>query len=512
MRAEEKTHIQNSIGRAVISAASFIVQVWWIFLLAKRLTHYSTAISTFSSVAAIAVAIYIYNRSDTPSEFKMPWIMLILAFPIAGIFIYFMLGHKKAAQKLRNRMDQLHEDYLAFIHSKKEIIDEIAMDDLGIANQNRYLLEKEGFPVYRNEQINFYSDAEKAYENMLKDLRAAKKYIFMEYHTIQYGIAFEKILAILKLKVREGVEVRVFYDDVGSIGFLNGKFARRLNEMGIKCRAFNRVSPAFRLYMNNRDHRKITVIDGKIAYTGGYNLADEYFHITDPYGHWNDTGIRFTGPAVDSILRTFFEIWNFTKKEPEDVSKYFIEHEPVEKGGGYVQPYSDNPLNDSQVGENVFLNMIKNAKKTLFLSTPYLVPGDTMIRELNMAAARGVDVRIVTPGIPDKRIIYNITRSYYGQFLKSGVKIYEYTPGFIHGKQMVADGEIATVGTINMDYRSLYHHFENAVLMYKTNAVNNINNYFKDLFLVSSEIDGDRKRLLIFRICDSILRLIAPLF
>lgn len=515
MRVEEKTHIQNSIGRLVISALSFLLQIAWIFILAKKLNNYSTTIASVSSIMAIIVVIYLYNRTDTPSEFKMPWIILILAFPIAGVCIYFMFGHKKAARKLRIRLEELHKEYSIYIKQDPNVFEEIKNIDMGIANQNRYLIEREGFPVFKNDSVKFYDDAKKAYDEMLYDLLSAKQFIFMEYHAIEESSSLERILNILREKASAGVEVRVFYDDVGSIGFLNGSFARKLNDYNIKCKAFNRVSPAFRLYMNNRDHRKITVIDGKIAYTGGYNLADEYFHLTTPYGYWNDSGIRFTGPAVYSLLGIFLEMWNFTEKESEDISKYLLKScdEKISIGKGYIQPYADNPLDDSLVGENVYLNVIKNAKKFLYVTTPYLIPGDSMIRELNMAAERGVDVRIITPGIPDKKIVYRITRSYYGQFKESGVKFFEYTPGFMHSKLMVADDEIAVVGTINLDYRSLYHHFENAVLMYMTEAVHDVTLDMKNIISQSREIIPFRKKEknIILRMFDAALRLIAPL-
>jgi len=514
MRTEAKTHIQNSIGRLVISALSFVLQIWWIFFLAKTLSNYSTAISTVSSIVAMIVTIWIFNRRDTPSEFKMPWIILILAFPIAGVCIYLMYGHKLSTKSIRNRMDEHHKKYAHYISQDEMILDELDQTDLGIANQFRYLCKREEFPVFKDTRIEYFSDAEDAYEKLIEDVKSATEYIFLEYHAIEFSTSFKRLFWVLEEKASNGVEVRILYDDIGSIGFLNSSFAKKMENCGIHCKAFNKVSPAFRLFMNNRDHRKIAVIDGEIGHTGGYNLADEYFHETAPYGHWYDTGVRLQGKAVRSMVGMFLEMWNGDGKTDEkELFDYF--HVQMEDTGvsAYVQPYADTPLDESRVGENVYLNMIKNAKRTLYVTTPYLIPGDAMIRELTMAKERGVDVRIVTPGIPDKKIIYRVTRSYYGSLLEKGVRIYEYTPGFLHAKQMVADNEIAAVGTINMDYRSLCHHFENGVLMYNTDAVDGVSESMQELFDASREVDANKhkERFVVLRMLDCVLRLIAPL-
>lgn len=515
MRTEDKTHIQNSVGRLVISALSFLLQIWWIFFLAMRLQNYSTAISTVSSIVAMMVTIWLFNRSDTPSEFKMPWMILILAFPIAGVCIFLMYGHKRSTKKIRKRMEDLHNEYIDYVCQDQNILNELEEKDLGIANQFGYLSKIEKFPVFQDTKIKYFSDAKDAYEKLIRDAENAKRYIFLEYHAIEYGKSFKKLLNVLEKKAKNGVEIRILYDDVGSIGFLNSSFAKKMEACGIQCKAFNKVSPAFRLFMNNRDHRKIAVIDGEIGHTGGYNLADEYFHETSPYGFWYDSGVRIEGNAVRSLVGMFLEMWNGDRKNlEEDFFIYFNVLSQDMRYTSYIQPYADNPLDESRVGENVYLNMIKNAKKTLYVTTPYLIPGDVMIRELTMAKERGVDVRILTPGIPDKKVIYRVTRSYYNCLLKKGIRIYEYTPGFLHAKQMVADNEIAAVGTINMDYRSLRHHFENGILMYQTDAVNDVTNSMQALFAESKEVDANRhtERFVVLRMFDCVLRLLAPLF
>jgi len=512
MRTENKTHIQNSIGRLIISALSFVVQIWWIFFLSNKLRGYSTSIVTISSIVAMIVAIWIFNRTNSTSEFKMPWIILLLAFPIAGVIIYILFGRKKASQSTRYKMESLHEEYAKYMSFDDELLKSLDQVDKGIANQFRYLSETEGYPVFRNTKVTYYSDAANAYDELIIAATQAKDFIFLEYHAIEFSIAFKRLYKVLHEKVNQGVDVRILYDDVGSIGFLNGGFAKKMQEQGISCKAFNRIGPAFRLYMNNRDHRKIAVIDGKVGFTGGYNLADEYFHVTEPYGFWCDTGIRLEGEAVKSLTGTFLEMWNTLEKNSTDASIFFKNNYSCPESG-FVQPYADNPLDESIVGENVYMNMIKNAKETLYFTTPYLILSDSMIRELTMARDRGVDVRLVTPGIPDKKLIYRVTRSYYKQLLNHGVKIYEYSPGFLHAKQMVADNEIAAVGTINMDYRSFYHHFENAVLMYQTPAVKELGKEMNSYFEVSREVDANQNnnKFVLLRIIDCLLRLIAPL-
>lgn len=513
MRTEDKTKIQNSIFRAFISLVSLIIQIWWITLLAMRLNAYSTIIQTATSITALLVTIIIFNKEGTPVEFKTPLIMLILAFPIVGMCMLLMIERKGTTRRMRQRFSGIHKEKANYLLPDQTVLTKLDICDAGIANQFRYLERTEGFPAYEDSKIEFFPEAKDAYRILLESVKTAKEFIFLEYHAIEDSTAFHELRNLLVQKVRNGVEVRILYDDVGSIGFLNGSFKKKMEALGIRCRVFNKISPAFRLFMNNRDHRKITVVDGRTAFTGGYNPADEYFDITRPYGKWKDTGVKIVGNAVNSMTEMFLAMWNSSDETPEDFSKYYRNNERIE-GQGFIQPYADNPLDESYVGENVYMNMIKNAKRTLYVTTPYLILSHAMKRELTMAAERGIDIRILTPGIPDKKIIYRVTRSYYEGLVKHGVRIYEYTPGFLHAKQMVADDEAAVVGTINMDYRSFYHHFENAVLMYRTEAIHKISDDFEHMFLVSREVteeyrDGRKRRFLFL---DDILRLIAPLF
>ena len=347
---------------------------------------------------------------------------------------------------------------------------------------------------------------------MKADLEKAEKFIFMEYFIVADNSAFQEIREILVRKARQGVEVRLMYDDIGSLGFVNLRFARGLSEDGIRCRVFNPAVPVVNLFLNHRDHRKTTVIDGKVGYIGGYNLSDEYFGRARPYGVWKDTGLRLEGEAVRSLTASFFELWNVTTKEDEDFARYLnICHKVTSEG--FVQPFNDNPLSEERTAENVYLNLIAQAEKTLYITTPYLIITDEMSRALRLAAKRGVDVRIITPGIPDKKVVFAITRSYYSGLARQGVRIFEYTPGFCHAKQCLCDGKIASIGSSNFDYRSLYHHFENDVLLYGCDAIGDMARDFDVLFSQCSEVTQrySTGSGAILRMWQCILRLFAPL-
>lgn len=514
MRSEEKGNVKNSVGRLIFGALSFVIQTLWIVLLFIRLNEYSTIISGITTVLAFLLVLHIYGKRDN-AAFKMPWIILIFVFPILGICIYGLFGHKDATKKVRQRFEAERDKLTAYTAQNEQVLKNLEAQDYGVANQFRYLAVQEGYPVYADTDIIFYKEASEAFEAQLLALEEAKNYIFMEYHAIEEAESFERLYDVLQRKAQAGVEVRLLYDDVGSVGFVNFDFIRRMQESGINCKVFNPVLPVLQIFMNNRDHRKITVIDGKVGFTGGYNLADEYFNLTHPYGYWKDTGVKLTGGAVKNLLVMFFEMWNSIEKKSEDVSRYMdmCTVSATQKADGFVTPYADSPLDDHYVGENVYLNLIKHAKHYVYITTPYLIISDEMNRELTLAAKRGVDVRIITPGIPDKKIIYRVTRSYYGRLVTEGVRVYEYTPGFMHAKQMLVDDEMAVVGTVNLDYRSLYHHFENAVLMYGYAELSKIREDFEACFTVSKEVSDryQKSHYGLQRGIDTLLRLLAPL-
>lgn len=510
MRKEQKNNIKNSIGRMFTIALALVMQFAWIVWVMAGINKYSAKISIVTNFMALFLVIRIYGKNQN-AAFKMMWIILLLLAPIPGVCMYILIGHNRGTKKMQARFKEIDPKLLAELEQNQEIVDTLQAGDYGIANQFQYIYRYGKYPVYRNTDVVFHKEAAEGLEALLADLQKAESFIFLEYHAIEEAEAFGRMKKILAERVSQGVEVRILYDDAGSVGFIDPRFVKRMEKIGVKCRVFNPVMPVLNLFMNNRDHRKIAVIDGKIGYTGGYNLADEYFNITHPYGRWKDTSVRMEGDAVKSFTIMFLGMWNAMKETDTEFEKYLSEISYTAKEQGFIQPYADMPLDDEYMGENVYMNMMKYAKHSLYIVTPYLIISDEMAREITLAAQRGVDVRIVTPGIPDKKAIYKVTRSYYGALVNRGVRIYEYTPGFIHAKQVLVDGKLAAVGTINFDYRSLYHHFENGVLMYGYEAADTIRQDFEEIFEVSREVTEEylhHKRLTLFQ---CLLRILAPL-
>lgn len=512
MRSEEGS-VKNSIGRAVFVFLAVLFQVVWILLLILRLNEYSTVISLLITVVTLLVVLWMYN-TKMPMGFKLPWIMLILAFPVLGIALYLLLGRSDITKGMRIRLEKIDGKLKPWLVQDEEILSDLRKTDHSVANQMNYISKYAKYPVYKNTDVEFYKDASDAFEAQLIELEKAEKFIFLEYHAIEDAVSFGRMKKILAEKVKQGVDVRILYDDVGSIGFVDSVFVKQMENLGIKCRVFNPLVPVLNVIMNNRDHRKITVIDGKVGFTGGYNLADKYFNLEQPYGHWKDTGVKLTGDAVRSMTVTFLELWaTMSKEEMEDTSPFFheITYQASEKC--LVQPYADSPLDRELVGEDVYMNIVKMAENYVYFTTPYLIISDELQRELTMAVKRGVDVRIITPGIPDKKAVYEVTRSNYEALVKAGVRIYEYTPGFIHAKECICDDKIATIGTINLDYRSLYLHFENGVLLYGCQAVQDMKEDYESTLEKCTEVTEDYKKPAPLRIAfkRSILRLFAPL-
>ena len=501
----------NSIVRIILVAVSLLLQVGWLLLRVLALNEYSEAISVLTAVLSITVVLRL-NSKHTNSAMKMPWIMLLLTFPVMGLSLYLLtelLRDPGVGKRLRTVRQELKREIpenagRAFVHLEAQ--------NPATANQFRYLWNHAGYPVYENTSLRYYAEAAQALPDMICALERARKFIFLEYFIVEDGSAFREIEEILVRKASQGVEVRMMYDDIGSIGKVNMAFAKRLNAQGIRCVPFNPALPVLNLFMNHRDHRKILVVDGKVGFTGGFNLADEYFDRTHPYGKWKDTGVRLEGEAVRSLTATFLELWTVQTRKREDFGPYLdICHSVPAKG--FVQPYADDPMNETRLAEDVYLNLISQASRSLYFITPYLIITDEVTRALQLAAKRGVDVRIITPGIPDKKTVYAVTRSYYAGLTRHGVRIYEYTPGFCHAKQCLCDGTVAAIGTSNLDYRSLYHHFENNVLLTGCDAVKAMAADFENLFPQCREVTDETRtgRGKALRTWQYILRLFAPL-
>ena len=509
----EESSVKNSVGRAAFVLFAVVSQVFWILLLIKRLNEFSTVISLGTTVLTLIVVLWLYN-TKMPMGFKLPWIMLILAFPVLGLALYLLLGRSDITKRMRLRIEKIDKKLAPWLIQDEKILEELKAVDHSAANQMNYISKYAKYPVYKNTDVKFYKDASEGFEEQLMELQNAEKFIFIEYHAIEDAISFGRMKRILAEKVKQGVDVRILYDDVGSIGFIDSVFIKRMEALGIKCHVFNPLVPVLNMIMNNRDHRKLTIIDGKVGFTGGYNLADKYFNLESPYGYWKDTGVKLTGDAVQSLTVTFLELWEaMTKDKIEDITPFFPENTYKASEQCFVQPYADSPLDDELVGENVYMNIIKMAKNYVYFTTPYLIISDELQRELTMAVKRGVDVRIITPGIPDKKTVFEVTRSNYSPLVNSGVKIYEYTPGFIHAKECICDDKLAAIGTINLDYRSLYLHFENGVLLYGCRAIGDMKADYIDMLEKCTEVTEAYKQIpkAGVAIRRSILRLFAPL-
>ena len=516
MRTEKKSSIKNSATRLILIGLLVLIQTGWMIFLMMKLNTYSTAITLLLTFIAMFIALKIFGTHVNAAQ-KMPWLIVITAVPFFGICIYLLFGRSIVTKGVRRSFNNIETNVLTLLKQDKGIIDDIASKDKGVANQCRYISNTARYPVYSNTDVKYYPTTDVSFEAQLVELEKAEHFIFMEYHAIEDAESFARLKHILENKAQSGVEVRIFYDDLGSIFFLNKEFIKQMRQKGIQCRVFNPLKVIVNMFMNNRDHRKITVIDGKVGFTGGYNLADEYFNITHPYGYWKDTGIKLQGDAVKSLTASFLTMWNAIEHTDNDYNKYLDATDGTYKAvmkDCYVQPYSDNPLGQDRIGEDVYLNILKNAKDYVYINTPYLIIDNEMITALTAAAKSGVDVRIVTPAISDSALVHEMTRSYYETLILAGVKIYEYTPGMVHAKTFIADDRSAVVGTINLDYRSLYLHFECGVWMCDTPAIADMKaEYLSELERsapITEELCLQQRRGR--RLIRAVLRTLAPLF
>jgi len=513
---ETDAHVKNGVARMIIAIASMVINVLFVILIVFKMRDAWAWFTTAATIMGLGVVLYIYGRKQTAS-IKMPWMLLILLVPIGGLVFYLLVGHNRSTKKMRQRYRAIDSVLLPLLPDNRTQQEELEAKLPYAANIARYLKNYSEYPVYRNTDITYYSDAAEGLAAQKEELKKAKDFIFMEYHAIQDAESWHGIQDILEEKVKEGVEVRVFYDDMGSIGFVTTDFVKRLEAKGINARVFNPFAPGLNLFLNNRDHRKITVIDGKVGFTGGYNIANEYFHVGEPpFGFWKDTGLRLEGDAVRSLTITFLEMWNAIKDNDRDdihFGRYLKKYDYEAKEQGFITPYADSPMDNIHVGEDVYMSFANSAREYAWFVTPYLIITEEMISALSLAARRGVDVRIITPGIPDKKLVYSVTRSFYNALAINGVKIYEFTPGFCHCKMAVSDDVMAVCGTINLDYRSLYHHFENGCFMADCQAVADIKQDFEEMFKVSKDVSeyyiSGRGQFM--RFYQMLLRLAAPL-
>ena len=507
--------LKKVFNRAVVCIIGILLQVAYLVMVFLTFgTLYTYSYFIFLGLG-IALSLYIYNRDINPS-YKLAWIFVILSFPLFGVMFYIFFGNSHSGDRLRKRMMQYSDESKVLLPQDDELMAALHRDDPAAEKQAKYLYDYSGYPVYSGTSATYFPTGEEKFAAMLEKLEKAERFIFLEYFIIADGKMWGTVLDILERKVKEGVDVRLIYDDVGCLLTLPYKYNEEMERRGIKCRVFNPFRPIWSAKMNNRDHRKILVIDGHTAFTGGINLADEYINAYQKYGHWKDSAVMLRGAGVWSFTEMFLTMWSFLEKDSrEDHRKFMPRPEDIRdiRGNGVVVPFTDSPLDDEPVGENVYLNIINSAEKYVYITTPYLVIDNEMQTALVLAAKSGVDVRIITPHIPDKWFVFAVTRAHYRKLLRYGIKIYEYTPGFIHAKNWVSDDKAAVVGTINLDFRSLYLHFECAAWMYRSECIPDIKRDYLETLKQCQEITySDCIHINIFRrIGRAILRLFAPM-
>ncbi len=499
----------NAIKRALIVVMGVLLQFGFAILIRLFFYKYLGIITFLYSAISILIVLGILKNSTRLST-DLPWVILILIFPIFGTILLITLGRSYSKNKLLKGIFTYEKKYSSYLKQDEKIKTEIENKDL---DNLKYLMNRTNYFVSTNNNVTYYKFGELFYPELLKELQKAEKFIFMEYFIINEGQMWNGILDILKEKAALGVEVRILYDDMGSLAMLSTSYPKKLAKYGIKCIPFNKLSPFRGIFMNNRDHRKMTIIDGKVAFSGGVNLSDEYINVNSRLGIWKDNGIKIEGDAIWNLTVMFLTMWNANNNEDKDIKKFKYDFKESSQNNGYVIPYGVAPLHPDLIGEDVYINMINSAKKYLYIMTPYLIIDTDMVNALSRAAKRGVDVRIIVPGIPDKKIVYTQTSSFFKILNDNGVNIYKFSKGFVHSKVFLADDSRAVVGTINMDYRSLYLHFENGIYVENVTNIKDIKADFAETFsechkLTAKEVNPS----FIKSIWQSILRLFAPLF
>ena len=453
-------------NRVTITVVLVALQVLWLLWAFWSFTAGRVWLNGALKALSILIVLYLV-RKDENSAYKIGWIFLIGVLPLLGGALYLAFGNKAPAKYLRERMqkvEQAHQTELAQPEGQTDAL------DISSRNLSRYVAKFGPYPAWRDTAAHYFSCGEEMYPQLLADLEKAEKFIFLEFFILRSGKMWDGVEQILRRKAAQGVDVRLIYDDFGSLLGLPSDFVIRMEKAHIRCIPFNPVVPLVSLVMNHRDHRKIVVVDGNVAYTGGVNLADEYINAEQRFGYWKDAAIRLEGAAVWNFTVMFLNVWNAFRPQETDYTAFAPTRLPAVQDG-VVQPYADSPLDEEPLAETVYLDILSQAQRYVYIYTPYLAVGEEMLDALKSAAKRGVDVRLILPGIPDKKLVFRLSRSYYLPLLRAGVRIYEFTPGFLHAKCYVSDDRVAVVGSINMDYRSLFLHFECGTLLYHNSQI-----------------------------------------
>lgn len=513
MKKQKGVKVKTVIyGRTAMILVGFLAQFALLFVGYVLLRGYSFWFYGLFLAISAAALVYIYNDPGNP-DMKLAWMFPIAIFPVFGSIFYMTIVSQPGLKVMNGKLVELSKFTRQHVHPSREVWDGLRAESPHMGQLAHYLWNCDNSPVYENTQVKYYSLGDGQFPDMVEDLRKAEKYIFMEFFIVSEGRMWNTIHEVLKEKVRQGVEVRFMFDGTCALWYLPGHYHQQLEQEGIKCRVFSPVKPVFSPHFNNRDHRKIVVVDGKVAYTGGINLSDEYINEKVRFGHWKDAGVRLTGDAVERFTYMFLEMWNVSAKGEENYALYERPADARQEKDGYVIPYSVCPLGRERVGERVYLDIINTAHTYVHIMTPYLVPDHQMLTALTYAAKRGVEVIIIMPHVPDKKYAFVLAKTYYNQLLEAGVRICEYEKGFVHAKVFAADDAKAVVGTVNLDYRSLYHHFECGLVLYQNTQVEKVEQDVQETLQKCIEVrPEDYRRLpLRDRMLGRMMRFIAPM-
>lgn len=500
-------------SRTAVVMILLLIQILMLFGVINYLEAYAKWVYALFILISVFVIIKIINGNDNPA-FKMAWMIPIMVVPIAGGLFYVWVQTQLGTKYIGRRGLILGNETKPYLAQNREVIDSVRVSKASNANLAHYMSKQAGYPMYRNTEVSYFPLGEDMFKELLVQLEKAEKFIFMEFFIVEEGLMWNSILEILKRKARDGVEVRFMYDGTCSISLLPYHYPKKLKHLGIKCKQFNPIKPVLSTYQNNRDHRKICVIDGKTAFTGGVNLADEYINKRKRFGHWKDTAVMLKGEAVQSFTMMFLQMWNVDERRTENYSAYLSEKSnDMRHALGYVMPYADSPFDNENIGEQVYLHILNHAKKYVHIMTPYLILDNEVVTTLTYAAKSGIEVIIIMPYVPDKWYAFAVAKTYYAELIDAGVEIYEYLPGFVHAKVFVSDDDTAAVGTINLDYRSLYLHFECGAYIYNNQVVRDVEKDFQETLARCRRVSilDVKNRSIWYKIVGNVLRLFAPL-
>ena len=509
MKVDNKRGIRIQT-RIIVSGILILLQIAFLFYVGYNISNHSGSVYILSMLLGALTVVFILNSPGNPDH-KIGWIVFILLLPIFGISVYLLWGGGRILPLIKKRYKRCESHYLPLLSNDEDIIEKLRYHDLPHSRQADFLTKESGYPLFDRSSAEYLSPGEKFLPKLLEELEMAENYIYIEYFIIGEGVMWNKIHNILKQKAAKGVEIKIIFDDFGSIKRQSKGFIKRLKAEGIEVTVFNPINFIMNKFMNNRNHRKIIVIDGKVAFTGGINIGDEYINEVERFGYWLDCAVMIRGNAVHSFLAMFCTMWEFSTGKKIDM-KSRMAYAPVFEQG-FVLPYCDDPLDENNPAEGLYLKIISTAQKYVYIASPYLIIDNTMMNTIKLAAQSGIDIRIITPHIPDKWYVHPVTQYNYTRLLELGVKIYEYTPGFIHSKLFISDDKVATVGTVNMDYRSFLFHFECGAWICNNNSVLTMRDHFHQILSESEEITLAKwkKRSFLSKLKQAILHIFAPL-